>query len=122
MPSRPPHGGNGGTGGNRTKYNNKNRNSGNGGNHNGKNSTGGGGRGGSSGQTTTPTGSDGRIKGPWPTYGHPWQGHMTMYPSLVPLDSSARRPSWPHRASTRLQTSCLGHNRNSSSRCTSKLP
>jgi hypothetical protein len=84
MPSRPPHGGNGGTGGNRTKYNNKNRNSGNGGNHNGKNSTGGGGRGGSSGQTTTPTGSNGRIKGLWPTYGHPWQGHMTMYPSPVP--------------------------------------
>jgi hypothetical protein len=80
-PSRPPHGGNGG---NWTKYNNKNHNSGNGGVHNDKNSTSGEGRGGSSGQTTAPTGSDGRAKGPWPTYGHPWQGHMTMYPGPVP--------------------------------------
>jgi hypothetical protein len=83
-PSRPSHGGNGGTGGNRTKYNNKNRNSGNGGGHNDKNSTDGRGCGGSSGQTTTPTGSDGRTNASWPTYGHPWQGHMTMYPGLVP--------------------------------------
>jgi hypothetical protein len=80
-PSRPPHGGNGG---NRTKSNNKNRNSGNGGGHNGKNNTGGGGRGGSSGQTTPPTGSDGRTNAPWPTYDHPWQRHMTMYPDPVP--------------------------------------
>jgi hypothetical protein len=83
-PSRPSHGGNGGTSGNRTKYNNKNRNSGNGGGHNDKNSTDGRGCGGSSGQTTAPTGSDGRTNAPWPTYGHPWQGHMTMYPGLVP--------------------------------------
>jgi hypothetical protein len=76
-PSRPP---NGGIGGNQNKYNNKNRNSGNGGGNNGKNSNSGGGRGGSSGQTTAPTGSDGRTNAPWPTYGHPWQGHMTMYP------------------------------------------
>jgi hypothetical protein len=66
------------------KYHNKNRNSGNGGGHNGKNSTGGEGHGGSSSQTTTPTGSDGRTNAPWSTYGHPWQGHMTMYLGLVP--------------------------------------
>jgi hypothetical protein len=83
-PSRPPHGGNGGTGGNRSKYHNKNRNSGNDGGHNGKNNTGGGGRGGSSSQTTAPTGSDGWTNAPWPTYGHPWQGHMTIYPGPVP--------------------------------------
>jgi hypothetical protein len=82
-PSRPPNGGNGGTGGNRNKNNNKNHNSGNGGGNNGKNSNSGGGRGGSSGQTTTPIGSDGRTNAPWPTYGHPWQGHMTMYPGPV---------------------------------------
>ncbi len=117
-PSRPSNGRNGGTGGNRNKYNNKNHNSGNGGGNNDKNSNDGGGRGGSSGQTTAPTGSDSRTNAPWPTYGHPWQGHMTMYPGPVPLDSSARRPSWPHRASTRLPSPCLGHN----SRCTSKLP
>jgi hypothetical protein len=73
-PSRPPNGGNGGTGGNQTKYNNKNRNSGNGGGNNDKNNNGGGGRDGSSGQTNAP----------WPTYDHPWQGHMTMYPGPVP--------------------------------------
>jgi hypothetical protein len=115
-PSRPP---NGGTGGNRNKNNNKNRNSGNDGGNNGKNSNSDGGRGGSSGQTTAPIGSDGRTNAPWPTYDHPWQGHMTMYPGPVPLDSSVRRPSWPHRASTRLPASCPG---NSSSRCTSRPP
>jgi hypothetical protein len=83
-PARPPHGGNGGTGGNRTKSNNKNRNSGNGGGHNSKNNTDGGGRGGSSGQTNAPTGSDGKTNASWLTYGHPWQGHKTMYPSPVP--------------------------------------
>jgi hypothetical protein len=76
--SRPPNGKNGGTGGNRNKYKNKNRNSG------GKNSNDGGGRGGSSVQTTTPTGSDGRTNAPWLTYGHLWQGHMTMYSGPVP--------------------------------------
>jgi hypothetical protein len=80
-PSRPP---NGGTGGNRNKYNNKNRNNGNGGGNNGKNSNGGRGRGGSSGQTTAPTGSDDKTNAPRLTYGHPWQGHMTMYPGPVP--------------------------------------
>jgi hypothetical protein len=83
-PSRPPNDEKGDTGGNRNKYNNKNRNSGNNGGNNSKNSNGGGGRGGSSGQTTAPTGSDDRTNAPWPTYGHPWQGHMTMYPGPVP--------------------------------------
>jgi hypothetical protein len=31
-----------------------------------------------------PTISDGRTNAPWPAYGHPWQGHMTMYPGLMP--------------------------------------
>jgi hypothetical protein len=83
-PSRLPHGGNGGNSGNRTKYNNKNHKSGNVGDHNDKNSTGGRGRGGSSRQTTAPTGSDGWTNALWPTYGHPWQGHMTIYPDPVP--------------------------------------
>jgi hypothetical protein len=83
--SRSPNGGNGGTGGNRNKNNNKNRNSGNGGGNNSKNSNSGGGRGGSSGQTTAPIGSDGRTNTSWPTYGHPWQGHMTRYPDPVPV-------------------------------------
>jgi uncharacterized membrane protein YgcG len=82
--SRPPNGGNGGTSGNQNKYNNKNRNSGNGGGNNGKTSNGGGGHGGSSGQATAPTGSDGRTNALWPTYGHPWQGHMAMYPDPMP--------------------------------------
>jgi hypothetical protein len=85
MPSHQPHGGNGGTGGNRSKYHNKNRNSGNGDGHNDKNSTGDGGRGVSSSQSTAPTGSDGRTNAPWPTYGHPWQGHMNMYPGPMPV-------------------------------------
>jgi hypothetical protein len=83
-PSRPPHGGNGGTGGNRSNYHNKNRNSGYGSGHNGKNRTGGGCRGGSSSQITASTGSDGWTNASWPTNGHPWQGHMTMYPDPVP--------------------------------------
>jgi hypothetical protein len=77
-PSHPPNGGNGGTDDNRNKYNNKNRNSGNGGGNNGKNSNGDEGCDGSSDQTTAPTGSDDRTNAPWPTYGHPWQGHMTV--------------------------------------------
>jgi hypothetical protein len=85
-----PNGGNDGTGAKWNKYNNKNCNSGNGGGNNGKNSNGGGGRGGSCGQTTAPTGSDGRTNAPWLTYGHPWQGHMTIYPSPVP--SGQQRP------------------------------
>jgi hypothetical protein len=83
-PSHSPHGGNGSTGGNRTKYHNKNCNSDTGGGHNGKNSTGGGDHGCSSSQPTAPTSSDGRTNASWPTYGHPWQGHMTMYPGPVP--------------------------------------
>jgi hypothetical protein len=90
MLSRPPNGGNGGTGGNRNKYNNKNRNSGNGGDNNDKNSNGDRGHGGSSSQTTAPTGSDGRTNAPWPTYDHPWQGHMNMY--LGPVPAGQQRP------------------------------
>jgi hypothetical protein len=77
-PSRPPHGGN------QTKYHNKNHNSGNGDGHNGKNNTGDRGCDGSSSHTTAPTGSNGQTNAPCPTYGHLWQGHMTMYPGPVP--------------------------------------
>jgi hypothetical protein len=70
MPSR-SNGGNDGIGGNWNKYNDKNSNSG-------------GGCGGSSGQTTASTGFNGRTNAPSPTYDHPWQGHMTMYPGPVP--------------------------------------
>jgi hypothetical protein len=69
-PSHPPSGGNGS---NRNKNNNKTRNSGSGG---GRNS--------SSGQTTAPIVSDGRTGAPRTTYGHPWQGHMTVYTGPVP--------------------------------------
>jgi hypothetical protein len=89
-PSYLPNGRNDSTGGNQNKYNNRNSNSGNGGGNNGKNSNGGRGRGGSSGQTTTPTSSDGRINTPWPTYDHPWQRHMTMYP--IPVPAGQQRP------------------------------
>jgi hypothetical protein len=89
-PSHLPNGRNDSTGGNQNKYNNRNSNSGNGGGNNGKNSNGGRGRGGSSGQTTTPTSSDGRINTPWPTYDHPWQRHMTMYP--IPVPAGQQRP------------------------------
>jgi hypothetical protein len=91
-PSRPPNGGNDGTDGNRTKYNNKNRNSGNGGGNNSKNSNGGGGRGGSSDQTTA-----GRTNAPWPNYGHPWQGHMTV--------------PWPRARWTAASAGLRGHTR-----------
>jgi hypothetical protein len=36
-------------------------------------------------QNTAPTTSDGRTGTPWPTYGHLWQGHMTVYPGPVPI-------------------------------------
>jgi hypothetical protein len=75
------HGGNGGGIWNRN--NNKNRNNDNDGGTNGKNSNGGSGRNNSSGQPIAPSTSDGRTGTPWPTYGHPWQGHMTVYPSPV---------------------------------------
>jgi hypothetical protein len=37
-----------------------------------------------------PTGSDDRTNAPWPTYGHPWQGHMTMHPD--PMPAGQQRP------------------------------
>jgi hypothetical protein len=83
-PSRPPSSGNSGNGGHRNKNYNKNRNGGHGGGNNGRTSNGSGGRNSSFGQTTAPTASDGRTGTPWPTYGHPWQGHMTIYPGPVP--------------------------------------
>jgi hypothetical protein len=101
-PSRPPHGGNDIIVGNRTKYNNKNHNSGNGGGHNGKNNTSGGGRSGSSGQTTAPSGFDSRTNAPWSTNGHPWQGHMIMYPGPVP---AGQQRSHAFVATSRLYTS-----------------
>jgi hypothetical protein len=86
MPSRPPGGGNGNNssndGGNWNKNNNKNRNSDNGG---GKNNNGGGGRNSSSGQPTAPPTSNDRTGATWPTYGHTWQGNMTIYPGPVPI-------------------------------------
>jgi hypothetical protein len=83
-PSHLPNGGNGSTSGNRNKYNNKNCNSSNDGGNNDKNNNDGEGCGDSSGQTTALTGSDGRTNAPWPNYGHPWQGHMTIYSGPVP--------------------------------------
>jgi hypothetical protein len=85
-PSRLPSGGNSSNGGHRNKNKNKNnnRNGGHGGGNNGRNSNDSGGRNSSSGQTTAPTASDGRTGTPWPTYGHSWQGHMTVYPGPVP--------------------------------------
>jgi hypothetical protein len=78
-PSRPPSSGNNGNSGHWNKNNNKNRNDNYGGGNNGS-----GGRNSSSGQTTVPTTSDDRTGMPWPTYGRPWQGHMTIYPGPVP--------------------------------------
>jgi hypothetical protein len=79
-PSRPPSGGNSG---HRNKNNNKNRNNGHGSGNNSRNNDSGG-RNSSSGQTTVPTASEGRTGTPWPTFGHPWQGHMIVYPGPVP--------------------------------------
>jgi hypothetical protein len=79
-PSCPPTGGNNNNGSNR----NKNRNGSHGGGNNGSNNNDNGGRNSSSGQTTAPTTSDGRTRAPWPTYGHPWQGHMTVYSDPLP--------------------------------------
>jgi hypothetical protein len=118
--SRPPHGGNGGTGDNRSKYHNKNCNSGNGGSHHGKNSTSDRGRGGSSSQTTAPTSSNGRTNASWPTYGYPWQGHMTMY--LGPMPAGQQHPQ-AFVVTPGLYASpgpCLGCS--SSSPCTSNPP
>jgi hypothetical protein len=84
--SHPPSGGNSGNSDHRNKNNNKNRNSGHGGGNNGKNNNGSGGHNSSSGQTTVPTASDGKTNMQWPTYGHPWQGHLTVYLSLVPTE------------------------------------
>jgi hypothetical protein len=82
--STPSHPLSGGNDGNWNKNNNKNRNSSNGSGNNGKNSNGGGGHNSSSGRASTPTASDGRTGAPWPTYGNPWQGHMTVYSGPVP--------------------------------------
>jgi hypothetical protein len=82
-PSRPPSGSNSGHR-NKNKNNNKNRHGGHGGGNNGRNNNGSGGCNSSSGQTTAPTASDGRTGTPWLTYGHPWHGHMTIYPGPVP--------------------------------------
>jgi hypothetical protein len=79
MPSHPLSGGNISNGGHQNKNNNKNRNGGHGGGNNGS-----GDRNSSSGQTTIPTAFDGRTGTPWPTYGHPWPGHMIVYPDPVP--------------------------------------
>jgi hypothetical protein len=83
-PSRPPNGGNSSNSGHRNKNNNKNCNGDHGGCNNDRNNNGSGGRNISSGQTTIPTASEGRTVTPWPNYGHPWQGHMTVYPGSVP--------------------------------------
>jgi hypothetical protein len=115
-PSRPPSGGNGGY---RNKNNNKNCNGGHGGGNNGRNSNGSGSRNNSSGQTTAPTASDGRTGTPWSSYGHPWQGHMTIYPARCPQESNVRRPSWPRRAPIRHPGSYLASS--SSSRSTNRL-
>jgi hypothetical protein len=69
------------------KNNKKNYNGGHGGGNNGRNSNSSDSRNSSSGQTTVPTVSDGRTNTPWPTYDHPWQGHMTIYPDPVPTRS-----------------------------------
>jgi hypothetical protein len=82
--STPSRSSSGDNSGNRNKNNNKNRNDGHGGGNNNRNSNGSGDRNSSSGQTTVPTTSDGRTDMPWPTYNHPWQGHMTIYPGPVP--------------------------------------
>jgi hypothetical protein len=70
-PSRPPS--NGGTG-------KKGKN---------KNTAGGGrGRGGTSGNATptppAPSGTDAKVPASWPTYVNTWQGHIAMYPGLLP--------------------------------------
>jgi hypothetical protein len=83
-PPRPSSGGNSGNGGHQNKNNNKNHNDGHGGGNNGRNSNDSGGRNSSSSQTTAPTTSDSRTGTPWSAYGHPWQGHMTVYPGPVP--------------------------------------
>jgi hypothetical protein len=83
-PSRPPSSGNSGNSSHRNKNNNKNHNGSHGGGNNSRNNNDSGGRNSSSGQTTAPTAYDGRTGMPWPNYGHPWQGHMTVYPGLVP--------------------------------------
>jgi hypothetical protein len=87
MPSRPPSGG---SDGNQNKNKNNNRNGGNGSGNNGKNNNDDSGHSSSSGQTTALTASDGRTNTSWLTYGHPWQGHMTVYPS--PVSARQQRP------------------------------
>jgi hypothetical protein len=91
-PSRPPSGGNSSDGGNRNKNNNNNmnRNSSSGGGNNDKNNNDSGGSNSSSGQTSASIASDGRTDASWPTYGHPWQQHMTVY--LGPVPTRQQRP------------------------------
>jgi hypothetical protein len=80
--SHPPSGGNSG---HQNKNNNKNRNDSHSSGNNSRNNNSSGGRNSSSIQTTVPTTSDGRTGTPWPTYGNPWQGHMTVYPGSVSI-------------------------------------
>jgi hypothetical protein len=122
MPSFPPNGRNVSTGGNWNKYNNKNRNSGNGGDNNGKNSNGSGGHGYSSGQTTARTSSDGRTNAPWPTYDHPWQGQMTMYPAPVPAGQQRLHVFVATPSLYASPASYLGHSSGNSSRYPSRPP
>jgi hypothetical protein len=72
----------------RPPNNNNNRNKGNGVGNGGKNISSGGGCGGNSGNTTAvstgSTSNDGSATSPWSTYVNPWQGHIAMYPDLVP--------------------------------------
>jgi hypothetical protein len=81
--SHPLSSGNNGNSGDQNKNNNKNRNDGHSGGNNGRNNNGSGGRNSSSGQTTIRTASDGQTGTPWLTCGHPWQGHMIIYPGSV---------------------------------------
>jgi hypothetical protein len=83
-PSHPPSGGNNSNSGHQNKNNKKNRNGGHGGGNNGTNNNDSGSRNSSSGKTIVSTASNDRTGTPWPTYSHPWQGHMTIYPGPMP--------------------------------------
>jgi hypothetical protein len=109
-----PSGDNSGNSGHRNKNNNKNCNGSHGGGNNSRNNNGSGGRTSSSGQPTVPTASDGGTGTPWPTYGHPWQGHMTIYPGPVPTGQQ--------RLHAFMATSCPASSSRSNSRSTSRPP
>jgi hypothetical protein len=53
-----------------------------------KNASGDRGHGGNSRNTTltppAPSGTDAKVPTSWPTYVNPWQGHIAMYPGLLP--------------------------------------